>query len=104
MSTIVLLVNQIDYFTVGAQGAGGETEPAGFSVQVSDYTVAYVGFLGNPPNTVAVVPKKAGTVTVTVSGHSADGTALPAITRSYEFDPLPVPQATQFVLGTDQTG
>src|SRR5271157_229957 len=98
-----LLVNQTDWFTVGAQGAGGESEPAGYSVQVSDYATAYVAPAPNFANRVYVVPKKAGSVTVTVSGHSADGTALPPITRSYEFDPLPLPQATQFVLGADSS-
>lgn len=46
------------------------------------------------------VPKKAGTVSITVSGHSADGTPLPSLTFDFTISNPPVPQADHFVLGS----
>lgn len=51
-------------------------------MQISPYSVAYVA---NASGTLHVVAKTVGAVTLTISGHSQDGTP---------------PQATHFVLGS----
>lgn len=91
------LINQQAKFSLAAKDADGIDRPAGFSVTTSDYSIAYVAIDGS--NWIHVVPKAPGSVTVTVTGHSQDGTAMTPLTLEFTIDPLPTPQATHFEAG-----
>lgn len=93
---IALLTNQEALQALSATGADGSAKPAGFSAQIAPYATAYVALTGG--NTLHIVPKgPTGDVTVTITGHSADGTALPVVTITYTISAPPVAQATQIV-------
>jgi hypothetical protein len=99
-----LLVNQEDFFFVSAKDAGGTSHPATFTVTLDDPTVAYAATSMNAGvrNVVHIVPLKPGLVTATIVGASEDGTiTLGPYTRQYQFNALPVPQATQLVFSAD---
>jgi len=97
MPTTNLLTTQEAIFTVSADD-GTTSRPAGFSAQVSPYANAYVALVGG--NTLHLVPKQPGASTVTINGHSQDGTPLPPVSLSFNASLPPVPQATEFVLST----
>lgn len=90
-----LLTTQEAIFDISAAQTDGISRAAAFSATVSDYSTAYVALVG--ANHIHCVSKKAGTVTVTVSGHSQDGTALPPITKDFTFNTPPSPQADHFI-------
>ncbi len=78
--------------SLGAKNStSGSARPAALSAQVSGYPGAYVALVG--ANNLHFVAQAPGDYTVTVSGHSADGTALPSITASFTVTAPPVEQA-----------
>ncbi len=87
-----LLTNQQARFSVGAADDANNAKPAGFSAQVSGYPNAYVYL--NGANEVNFVARQPGNFTVTVTGHSQNGTLLPTLTVDFVVSAPPVPQAT----------
>lgn len=91
-----LLTNQEATFNVGATDDLNNAKPAAFTAQVSGYPGAYVALVGS--NQLHFVAKVAGTFTVTITGHSQDGTALPTLTLDFTVNVPPVPQATKLTV------
>jgi hypothetical protein len=97
-----LLTNQEAVFNVQAFDDSNAAKPAGFSAKVSGYPGAYVAIVGS--NNIHFVAVNPGTYTVTVTGHSQDGTALPTLTLDFTVNTPPVPQATHLVLSDPVVG
>jgi hypothetical protein len=98
MSSIALQTSQEAVLSsIGAQDDSGNPLPAAFSAQIAPYSVAYVA---NDGGVLHVVAKTVGTATLTISGHSQNGTALPNQTQDFTVSAPPVPQATHFVIGS----
>lgn len=89
-----LLINQQAKFQIAAKGVDGTDRPAGFSATISNYAVAYVAIDG--AGWLHAVPKTTGAVTVTITGHSQDGTEMTPLSLDFQINPLPVPQADHF--------
>ena len=98
MPAISLILGQEAVLSsIGAQDDSGNPQPAAFSAQIAPYSAAYVA---NAGGTLHVVAKTTGSATLTISGHSQDGTALPPQAQDFTITTPPPPQATQFVLGS----
>ncbi len=98
MPTTTLTTSQAAFFDLSAAGADESPRPAGFSAAVSDYAKGYVALLGL--NRLYFVSKGIpGVNSITISGHSQDGTALPDRIIDFNVTSPPVPQATHFVIG-----
>lgn len=87
-----LLTTEEAVVTISATGADGSPKPAAFAAQITNYPGAYLAIVGG--NQLHVVARDPGDYTVTIGGHSADGTALPNTTIDFHVDAPPVPQAT----------
>ena len=98
MPAIALILGQEAVLSsIGAQDDSGNPQPAAFSAQIAPYSAAYVA---NAGGTLHVVAKTTGSATLTISGHSQDGTALPPQAQDFTITTPPPPQATQFILGS----
>lgn len=98
MPAISLQLGQEAFLSsLGAQDDSGTPQSAAFSAQIAPYAVAYVA---NAGGTLHVVAKTTGSATLTISGHSQDGTPLPNQTQDFTISTPPPPQATHFVLGS----
>lgn len=95
-----LLTNQEGVFTFLAYDSATppNQRPAGFSAQVAPYSVAYVALTGT--NTLHVVPKTAGSFTITINGHASDGSALAPLELDFTASTPPISPATNFVAST----
>lgn len=91
-------ITQRAKFPFYSKGSDGAARPCGYSVKTSDYSVAYAAVDGS--GWIHIVPKTIGTVTVTISGHSQDGTAMTPLSLDFSVTPVPVPQADHFEIGT----
>lgn len=102
MPATTLFANQEAVTQIGANDGATPpvAKPANCSATISDFSGAYVAVVG--AGTLHFVAQAPGDYTVQVSGHSADGTALPDLTLSFHVDPVPVPQAEQLT-ATDPT-
>ena len=97
-----LLVNQEAVTTIGADDGATPpvAKPASLSAQVSGFPNAYIALVGS--NQLHFVGQQPGDFTVTVSGHSADLTALPDLVLNFHVDAIPVPQAKE-ITASDPT-
>ena len=93
-----ILTTEEAVFSISATGADGTAKPAAFAAQVSGYPGAYIAIVG--ANNLHFVANDPGDYTVTIGGHSADGTALPDLTLDFHVAAPPVPQATALVAST----
>lgn len=85
-------------FSVSAMGGDGSPKSAAFAAQVTNYPGAYLAVVGT--NQLHFVARDPGSYTVTIGGHSQDGTPLPNITIDFEVSAPPIPQATALVAST----
>lgn len=83
---------------ISATGADGSPKPAAFAAQVTGYPGAYIAVVGN--NQLHFVAREPGDYSVTIGGHSQDGTELPVTTIDFHVDAPPIPQATSLVAST----
>lgn len=97
MPTTTLTTIQEAFFDLSAAGSDETPRPAGFSAVVSDYSKGYIALVGTRLHFVS--KGTAGANSVTISGHSQDGTALPDKVVDFNVTDPPVPQATHFVIG-----
>lgn len=97
MPTTTLTTSQAAFFDLSAAGADDTPRPAGFSAIVSDYSKGYVALVGT--RVYFVSKGTAGANSITISGHSQNGTTLPDVTLDFNVTLPPVPQATHFVIG-----
>jgi hypothetical protein len=94
MTATSLLPNQCGRFSLGAADAGGAARPATFAVKIADSSLGYVALQSG--NQVWYVPKGVGVTTITISGASADGTALTPVSMQFTTATPPPPQASTF--------
>lgn len=99
-----LQINQEAIFSITSNGADESPRPAGFSATINPYSVAYVAAAPTGGGNLHVVGKTVGTCTLTISGHSQDGTSLPDLSLDFNLTAIPVPQATHFVAGSIAVG
>lgn len=90
-----LLTTEEAVVNISATGADGSPKPAAFAAQVTNYPGAYIAVVGN--NQLHFVARAAGDYTVTIGGHSQDGTELPTTTIDFHVAEPPVAQATSLV-------
>ena len=99
MLTTNLITGQEAIIPLSATGADGTGKPAGISAKVVPYPGLHLSLSsgGSPLHAVA---DSAGDYTVTISGHSQDGTTLPNDLLQFHVTVPPPPQATSIVVGT----
>ncbi len=93
-----MLTSQEAIMALSAADNADNPRPASASIQTAPYPAAYTAVVGG--NSLHFVPSAPGTYTVTITGTSADGTAIPTTVTTFIVTDTPPPdQATHFVLG-----
>jgi hypothetical protein len=97
MPATQLFIGQCASFPLASKGSDGALRPCSFVIHTSDYAVGCANI--NGLKVVGVRGKSAGAFDVTITGHSADGTAMTPTTLSFTVAEVPVPQADHFETG-----